>query len=110
MGMERETYMNARRTLQETRKLAWSFVCFAFSLGSISAVAATADSSAAQDVPVWLRAAGISHPTLLDISHAFQTSGPNPPAQQAAIVPLAPIIDFSIAIYPNEFRNIDGRK
>lgn len=102
--------MNARRTLQETPSFTWIIVCLVCSLGSLSVVAATTDSAAAPNVPVWLRSAGTNHPTLLDISHAFQTSGRNPPAEHAAILPQGPIIDFAVAVYPNEFRSIDGRK
>jgi len=61
-------------------------------------------------VPIWLREAGKTNPSSRDISNAFHTSAPNPPAHQAAVVPTGPILNRNIAIYPVEFRTIDGKK
>jgi peroxidase len=104
--------MNTHKTLQQTRAFASSsLVCVAFSLGSVNAIAAASDSSDTPAVPIWLQAAGASNPTSRDVSNAFHTKAPSSPAHQAATLPNSgPVIDRVIAVYPNEFRTIDGSK
>jgi hypothetical protein len=101
--------MKARTTLQGTRIFACGIFCVTCSLGTLSALAAGSDSADAPGVPIWLRAAATSNPTSRDVSNAFHTSAPNPPAHQAAIL-RGPILDRNVAVYPNEFRSIDGGK
>src|SRR5262249_6626095 len=80
--------MRARQTLQVTRLSSRNIVSLIVSLGTITAFAADDGSN---NVPVWLRGAS-AHPTSRDISNAFHTSAPNPPAHQATILQ-GPVLD-----------------
>ena len=99
--------MKTRQTLHGTH-IARSIVCIACSLGAWSTFAAS-EATDTPGLPIWLRAAATSNPTSRDVSNAFHTSAPNPPAHEAAIIH-GPILDRQVAIYPNEFRTIDGTK
>lgn len=93
--------MTARKSLQGTRSFASYIFCLAFSLGSMSALAASDSNDGSSALPAWL--------TSRQVSNAFHTSGPNAPAREAATLH-GPIMDRNVAVYPNEFRTIDGSK
>src|SRR5689334_6096993 len=101
LGSERENHMTARKSLQGTRSFASYIFCLAFSLGSMSALAASDSNDGSSALPAWL--------TSRQVSNAFHTSGPNAPAREAATLH-GPIMDRNVAVYPNEFRTIDGSK
>jgi hypothetical protein len=101
LGNGKGKNMIARQTLQGTRNLAWGISSLICLLGAVGAIAATSDSTASSGLPIWL--------TSREVSNAFHTSAPNPPAHQAARLH-GPLLDRNIAIYPNEFRSIDGSK
>jgi hypothetical protein len=101
MGNGKGKYMKAHQNLQGTRSFAWGIACLICSLGAVSAFAATPDSTNASGLPIWLSSR--------EVSNAFHTSAPNPPAHQAATMS-GPILNRNVAIYPNEFRTIDGSK
>ena len=100
--------MKVSLTLQRTQRLARSFVCLSCSLGVLSAFAGTSESdSATSELSKWL--SGNNDPTSRGVSNAFHTSAPNPSAREAAKIH-GPIIERRIAVYPNEFRTVDGKK
>ena len=89
-----------------TRQMVYSIALVLCSLYATTLLAAPPDPAvAAPPVPVWLQFTGRLHPSSRDIFNAFQSSaGPSK-------TPATPtrFIDGPPAIYPNEFRSVDGR-
>src|SRR5712691_2043334 len=83
----------------KTRQLA----CLLCSLCAATVLA----TSPASEIPVWLRFAGNPHPSSLEVFNAFHTKeGPTNPAPNVQ----GPFLEFPPAVYPNEFRDVDGSR
>ena len=92
--------MNIRRSL--------SAVLVACSLPTIALLAASSDSTTTPSVSSWFRfSAHPYNPNPRDVFEAFQSKAEPRTAASGAISPLR--VDAAPAIYPEEFRSLDGR-